>query len=162
MTPNQYDLLLRPTVVADLPQLFQFQLDEEARHLAAFMSQDDTDPVAYMAKYTRLLSDPTIHNQTIVVDGAIAGRIAKYVMEGDAEITYWIDKACWGRGIATRALRAFLAIEPARPLFGRAAFDNIGSQKVLEAGGFVKIGTEQDFAYALEAEIAAFVYRLDS
>jgi hypothetical protein len=50
-------------------------------------------------------------------------------MEGDAEITYWIDKKFWGQGVATKALKDLLMIEKTRPVFGRVAFDNLGSQK---------------------------------
>jgi hypothetical protein len=44
--------------------------------------------------YQRLkfLNDRTINMRTIIVDGIIAGSIAKFEMEGEAEITYWIDK----------------------------------------------------------------------
>lgn len=161
MNDIKYKIELRPTTVADLDILFRFQLDQEARHLAAFTSKDSTNKEAYVAKYTRLLNDPTVNNQTIIADSIIAGSIAKFVMEGDAELTYWIDKDFWGKGVATAALKNFLTIETARPIFGRVAFDNLGSQKVLENCGFVKIGTDTGFANARETEIEEFIYRLD-
>ncbi|MFS4473646.1 GNAT family N-acetyltransferase [Chryseobacterium sp. T20] len=161
MKDIQYDIKLRPTVVDDLETLFQFQLDDEANHLAAFTSKDSTNKEAYIAKFTKLLADPTVNNQTIIVDTVTVGSIAKFIMEGDAEITYWIDKNFWGKGIATNALKGFLAIETARPIFGRVAFDNLGSQKVLEKCGFVKIGTDKGFANARQTEIEEFIYRLD-
>ncbi|HCN51485.1 MAG TPA: N-acetyltransferase [Chryseobacterium sp.] len=161
MNDKKYEIELRPTTVADLDILFQFQLDHEGRHLAAFMSQDSTHKEAYLAKYIRLLNDPTVNNQTIIADSEIVGSIAKFVMEGDAELTYWIDRQFWGKGVATTALKNFLTLETARPLFGRVAFDNLGSQKVLENCGFVKIGTDRGFANARQAEIEEFIYRLD-
>jgi hypothetical protein len=97
MNDKKYEIELRPTTVADLDILFQFQLDLEGRHLAAFMSQDSTHKEAYLAKYTRLLNDPTVNNQTIIADSEIVGSIAKFVMEGDAELTYWIDRQFWER-----------------------------------------------------------------
>ncbi|WP_092737579.1 GNAT family N-acetyltransferase [Hymenobacter psychrophilus] len=157
--PNQ-QVTLRPTQDADLDALFEFQLNEEAAYLAAFMPQNHTDPVAYRAKYCRFLRDPTIHMQTILVDGVLAGSIAKFEIEGDAEITYWLDRSFWGRGVATAALRHFLLIEPARPVFGRVAFDNFGSQKVLTNCGFRKAGTARGFASARQAEVAEFIYQL--
>ncbi|WP_160140003.1 GNAT family N-acetyltransferase [Chryseobacterium sp. c4a] len=162
MEDHKHTIELRPTTIADLEILFQFQLDDEGRHLAAFTSQDSTDKEAYLAKYTKLLDNPTVNNQTIIVDSVIAGSIAKFVMEGDAEITYWIDKNFWGKGVATTALKNFLTIEPARPIFGRVAFDNLGSQKVLEHCGFVKIGTDKGFANARQKEIEEFIFRLDA
>ena len=49
------ELILRPTEVTDLDSLFQFQLDQEARWLAAFMSPESADRDAYLKKYEKLL-----------------------------------------------------------------------------------------------------------
>ncbi|WP_345059211.1 GNAT family N-acetyltransferase [Hymenobacter glaciei] len=152
---------LRKTEKADLEFFFRFQLDEEANYLAAFTPKDQPDEAAYVEKFTRFLNDPTIHMQTILADGTIAGSMAKFEMNGDAEITYWIDRNFWGKGIATTALSQFLEIEGARPLFGKVAFDNSGSQKVLEKCGFVKIGTDKGFANARQTEVEEFIYKLE-
>jgi ribosomal-protein-alanine N-acetyltransferase len=81
-------------------------------------------------------------------------------MEGDAEITYWIAKRFWGKGIASSALKQFLQLENTRPVFGRVAFDTIGSQKVLERAGFIKVRTDKGFANARQAEIEEYIYKL--
>ena len=81
-------------------------------------------------------------------------------MEGDTEITYWFERKFWGQGIATTALNAFLKIELTRPIYGRVAFDNLGSQKVLEKCGFIKIGTDKGFANARQTEIEEFIYKI--
>lgn len=83
-------------------------------------------------------------------------------MEGDAEITYWIDRKYWGQGIATTALTAFLKIELSRPIYGKVVFDDFGSQKVLETCGFKKIGSDKGFANARQNEIKEFMYRLST
>ena len=160
MATDKRDIKLRPTIISDLEILFQFQTDKEGGYLAAFMPKDPTDKAAYISKYTKLLSDPTVNNQTITIDNIIVGSIAKFVMEGDTEITYWIDRKYWGKGIATKALKELLAIETSRPVFGRVAFDNFGSQKVLERCGFVKIASDKGFANARQAEIEEFIYKL--
>jgi len=151
---------LRQSEISDLEFFFQFQLDEEANYLAAFTSKDPADKAAYFEKYTKHFNDPAINNMTILFGETIAGSIAKFVMEGDAEITYWIDKSFWGKGIATTALKFFLTLENTRPIFARVAFDNFGSQKVLEKCGFVKIGTDKGFANARQEETEEFIYRL--
>jgi len=97
-------------------------------------------------KYSKHLADPTIKMRTIKVNDVIAGSIAKFVMENESEITYWIDRKFWSRGIAKSALNEFFKIEQIRPIYGRVAFDNFGSQKVLEKCDFVKIGKEKGFA----------------
>jgi [ribosomal protein S5]-alanine N-acetyltransferase len=154
------EITLRKTVLPDLEFFFLFQLDQEANYLAAFTTKDPTDKTAYLQKYTKLVNDPSINMQTILVGESIAGSISKFEMEGRAEITYWIDKQFWGKGVATKALTAFLKNEPARPIFGRVAFDNIGSQKVLTHCGFIKIGTDKGFANARQAETEEFIYKL--
>jgi [ribosomal protein S5]-alanine N-acetyltransferase len=160
MTTGKLDIKLRPTEISDLDSLFQFQTDKEGGYLAAFMPKAPTDKAAYIAKYTKLLSDPTVNNQTIIIDNNIVGSIAKFVVEGDTEITYWIDRKYWGQGIATKALKELLDTETIRPVFGRVAFDNFGSQKVLEKCGFVKIGMDKGFANARQAEIEEYIYKL--
>jgi len=144
----------------DLNWFFNFQLDKEANYLAAFTSKDPTDKKAYIGKYSKFLSDPTINMQTIKVNNEIVGSIAKFVMEGKNEITYWIDKKFWGQGIATNALKNLLKVEQIRPIYGRVAFDNYGSQKVLEKCGFVKIGVDKGFANARQTEIEEYIYKL--
>ncbi|MGN6163533.1 MAG: GNAT family N-acetyltransferase [Flavisolibacter sp.] len=153
-------ITLRQTVIDDLECFFNFQLDKEAIHLAAFTPKDPTDKPAYLNKYTKLLSNPVINMRTIILNDVIVGSISKFEIEGDAEITYWIDKNFWGKGIASAALKNFLTIENARPIFGRVAFDNLGSQKVLEKCGFVRIGKDKGFANARQAEIEEFIYKL--
>lgn len=160
MTDTKLDIILRPTEIADLDTLFEIQLDNEGGYLAAFMPNDHNNKLAYLDKFTKLLNDPTVNNQTIIIDNKIVGSIAKFVMFGDNELTYWIDKQYWGKGIATKALKHFLYIETTRPIFGRVAFDNFGSQKVLEKCGFLKIGSDKGFASARQTEIEEFIYKL--
>lgn len=160
MTMKNKELTLRQTQTSDLDFLFQFQLDKEANYLAAFITRDPTDKEAYFEKYIKNLSDPTINMQTVWMDENIVGSIAKFEMEDETEITYWIDRNYWGMGIATSALQNFLTIEKTRPIRGRVAFDNIGSQKVLEKCGFIKIGNDRGFAKAREEEIEEFIYTL--
>jgi len=153
-------ITLRKTEQGDLETLFIFQLDKEANHLAAFTPKDPTDKAAYFEKWTKIISDPTINMQTIVINDLIIGSVAKFEIEGKAETSYWIDRKYWGQGIATSALKGFLKTEHSRPIRGRVAFDNYGSQKVLEKCGFVKIGNDKGFANARQAEIEEFIYKL--
>lgn len=162
MTNDKFDIKLRPTEIADLDTLFEFQLDKEGGYLAAFMPKNHTDKSAYISKFTKLIDDPTVNNQTIVLDNVIVGSIAKFVMEGNTEITYWIGRKFWGKGIATKALQGILDIETTKPIFGRVAFDNFGSQRVLEKCGFVKIGSDKGYANARQTEIEEFIYKLDN
>ena len=51
-------------------------------------------------------------------------------------VSYWIGKEHWGKGVATRALAAFLHIVTERPLHARVAKHNVASIRVLEKCGF--------------------------
>lgn len=103
----------------------------------------------------------SINMQSILLDDQTVGCVVKFVMGGDSDITYAIDKQHWGKGITSVAVKLFLEIEKTRPLFGRVANDNIGSQRILEKAGFQKIGTNTDFANARGKEIEEYIYRLD-
>ena len=154
------NLTLTETTKDHLNAFFQFQLDEVAIHLAAFTSKDAADKAAYIEKYTKFLTDPAITMRTIKAGGEIVGSVAKFIRDNNAEVTYWIDRKWWGRGIATSALKQLLKIEWTRPIYGRVAFDNYGSQKVLEKCGFVRIGIEKGFANARQTEIEEYIYKL--
>ncbi|NHA06462.1 GNAT family N-acetyltransferase [Mucilaginibacter sp. HC2] len=153
-------ITLTKTEKDDLNAFFQFQLDKEAYYLAAFTSENPNDKTAYLEKYTPFLTNPTINMLTIKANDEIVGSIAKFMRGNDAEITYWIDRKFWGKGIATTALKELLRIEPIRPIYAGVAFDNYGSQKVLEKCGFIKTGQDKGFANARQTEIEEYIYKL--
>jgi RimJ/RimL family protein N-acetyltransferase len=157
------DILLRDVMRSDLPIFFDQQLDQDANHMAAFTAKDPTDRDAFMAHWTRILGDKTITRQTILLDGHVAGWVLSYEDEefGKPEVSYGIGKSYWGKGVATRALSAFLKHIEVRPLYARAAKDNIASLRVLEKCGFTRIGEGKGFANARSEEIEEFILRLD-
>lgn len=155
------NISLRPSIESDLDLFFHNQADEEANFMAAFTSKDPYDKKSYIEKWTKLLKVESVHMQSILLDDVVVGCVVKFVMEGDADITYALRKAHWGKGITTEAVKLFLEIEETRPLFGRVANDNYGSQRILEKSGFKKIGTNTEFANARDTEIEEFIFRLD-
>lgn len=154
------NITLTKTEKEDLNAFFQFQLDEEANYLAAFTAKDPTDKAAYIEKYSKFLDNPTINSQTIRLNNTIVGSISKFLIDDEAEITYWIDKQFWRQGIGATALQLFLKTEQTRPICARVAFDNYGSQKVLEKCGFKKTGKDKGFANARQTEIEEYIYKL--
>lgn len=146
-------LRLREMTETDLPLLFEWERNPEANYMAAFTAKDPSDRAAYMAKWTRLLSDDTIIKKTILVDGRVVGTIAKFELFGKPNVTYWIGKEFWGRGFATEALSLFLREVTTRPLYASAAKDNVASLRVLEKCGFRIIGFERGYANARGKEI---------
>jgi RimJ/RimL family protein N-acetyltransferase len=155
------ELILRNVVNDDLPIFFEYQLDQEANSMAAFTAKDPTNQEAFMARWHRILTDKTTITQTILCDGQVAGSVSSYEEEGRPEVTYWLGKDYWGKGIATWALREFLAHHnPARPIYARVAKDNLGSRRVLEKCGFKVIGESKGFANARGQEIEELLLEL--
>ena len=155
------EVALRPLEDADLDALFEQMRDPESVRMAAFTAKDPDDRAAFDAHMAKIRSLPETVNRVITVDGRLAGSIASFVIDGDTEVTYWIDKAYWGRGVAGRALALLLESVPARPVFARAASDNAASLKVLQRAGFAVIGTDTGYANARKAEIEETILRLD-
>jgi RimJ/RimL family protein N-acetyltransferase len=137
---------LRPVEDADLDALFDQMRDRESVRMAAFTAAGPDDRSAFDAHMVRVRTWPDITRRSVTCDGQLVGNIAAFVVEGETEVTYWIDRAAWGRGIAGRALELLVDIVPARPLHARAASDNVGSLRVLQKAGFKIIGTESSFA----------------
>ena len=152
-----HELLLRDVVNDDLPIFFEQQLNKEANYMAAFTAKDPTNQEAFTAHWLRNLANETTINKTIVFDGQVAGSVASYEEEGKPEVTYWLGKEYWGKGIATWALKEFLArYNKTRPIYARVAKDNLGSRRVLEKCGFTIIGESKGFANARGQEIEEF------
>ena len=96
----------------------------------------------------------------VEIEGEVVGSVGAYPVEGDTEVTYWIQRKWWGRGVATAALAALLEEVRTRPLHGRVAEDNVGSIRVLERNGFVLTGSEESFAPARRETIRELIYKL--
>ena len=155
------ELVLRDVVNDDLPFFFEYQLDQEANHMAAFTAKDPTNQDTFMAHWHRILADETNIVQTILFHGHVAGSVSSYEEEGRPEVTYWLGKEYWGKGIATRALREFLTQHnQTRPIYARVAKDNPGSRRVLEKCGFTVIGESKGFANARGQEIEELLLEL--
>jgi RimJ/RimL family protein N-acetyltransferase len=157
---NTIDLQLRSVLEEDLPVFFAHQQDPVAVYMAAFTAKDPADREAFMAHWSRLLSSDSVLLRTITLDGEVIGHISSWSQDGEREITYWLDRAYWGRGLATRALAAFLEEETTRPLYARAAKDNAASLRVLEKCGFAITGEDRGYANARGEEIEDFILEL--
>ena len=138
------NIRLRQVEPRDLPLFFAHQQDVEAAAIAAFASRDRA---AFDEHWAKLLADETNLVRTIVVtesgvspEGAsqeqVAGNIGSFTRDGEREVGYWIDRAYWGRGVASTALSAYLSVELARPLYAGVAKHNAASLRVLQKCGF--------------------------
>ena len=155
-------VVLREVTDEDLPLFFEQQLDPQANYMAAFTGRNPTDRDAFMAHWARILADDTNVIQTILFGGQVAGYVASYVDKefGKREVTYWIGKEYWGQGIASTALSLYLMLVKERPIYGRAARDNVGSIRVMGKCGFVLKGCDKGFANARQEEIEEAILEL--
>ncbi len=152
---------LRPLEDRDLDTIYQQATDPESIRMAAFTTEDWTDRSAFLNRMSRLLADTSVSNRVIEVDGAIAGTIASFRIDDQLEVTYWVDRTHWGKGIASAALQMLLAETAERPVYARAASDNVGSLRVLEKAEFRRVGVDRGFARGRGEEIEETILRLD-
>lgn len=140
---------LREVQERDLEVFNEYQLDSEAARMADFPSRDRE---AFMALWGRILANETIVKRTILYDDAVAGNVVSFLEDdGRREIGYWLGRAFWGKGIATRAVAMLLEIVTDRPLYAEVAIHNQPSRRVLEKNGFNVINqTEEATFLALE------------
>jgi ribosomal-protein-alanine N-acetyltransferase len=158
---NVSRMILRDMTEEDLDVLFDIQDDEVAQHMAAFTSPDGDERDSYLAKWRKILANDEITKKVIVLEGQVVGSVGAFAVEGDTEVTYWMRRDLWGRGLATAALAELLSVVTVRPLWARAAADNVGSARVLLRNGFMRMGEETSYAEARGAEIKEHIYRLD-
>ncbi|MFD3500628.1 GNAT family N-acetyltransferase [Streptomyces sp. NPDC058676] len=152
---------LRDVHDSDLPVFFRLLNDPEALRMAAFAPRDPADRDAFEAQWKKLRSSADVV-RTVLFDGDVVGSTAVYGEPGEREVTYWIDRMYWGRGIATAALGALLTEVPERPLYARAAADNEGSLRVLTKCGFRAAARATGYANARGEEIDEVVLTLDA
>lgn len=154
------NVALRPVEDADLDALFEQMRDPVSVRMAAFTAKDPDDRAAFDAHMSKVRALPDVTMRTVTRDGRVVGSIASFVVGGCTEITYWIDRAVWGQGVASQALALLLDVVAVRPLHARAASDNVGSLMVLHKAGFRPIGTEMSYANGRGEEIEETVLRL--
>ncbi len=155
-------VVLRMLQDADLDQLFEWERDPDAVAMAAFTRADPSDRAGFDAHHQRVRSDPANLLRAIDDGAGLVGTIGSFTMEGEREVTYWIDPSRWGRGLASAALSAFLRLEVTRPLFARVAEHNIASATVLTRAGFVRVDSETSYAAGVGRDVVEHIYRLAS
>lgn len=133
MTTDE-SIRLRPVEPGDLPRMFDLQLDPESNRMAVTIPRTRE---AFDAHWAKVLADPANTAWAVLVGEAFVGSISCFPMDGDDHVGYWIDRAYWGMGIASRALHLLLREVTKRPLVATAATSNGASLRVLQKCGFV-------------------------
>jgi RimJ/RimL family protein N-acetyltransferase len=104
--------------------------------MAAFPSRDRD---VFMAHWAKTRANDSALQWTIVADGEVAGNIGCWEDGGQKFVGYWIGRAFWGQGLATRALTELAGLVDERPLRAHVVEHNVASIRVLEKCGFVEV-----------------------
>lgn len=153
---------LRPVTEEDLPILYRQQNDPQATRMAVFGVPDPSDEAAFMARWREILKGDPAVARLIEYEGTVAGNIRRFSYLDKPTIGYLIDRALWGKGIASEAVRQFVAATEIRPLYARVAGTNGASRRVLEKAGFRIVAEEQTFSNYLQEAVAEYKLRLDA
>lgn len=147
---------LRPTERADLPALFEMQVDSESNAMAGTKPRTRE---AFFGVWDHIFADPNAMARVIELDGVVVGSIGCFQSEGKDCVGYWIARPHWGKGAASRAVGLFLAEEGRRPLHATTTLANEASQRVLEKHGFRRIGSRmgEETERFTAAEVVDFV-----
>lgn len=127
-------ITLRPVTEADLPILFQQQLDPEAVAMSAYPPKDRGE---FMRHWEGILKDKTVAVRAIIYKEKVAGHILCWKEKYELRVGYWLGKEFWRKGIATAAVAELLGQVKIRPLFAHVANHNLASKRVLEKNAFV-------------------------
>ncbi len=141
----------------DLDAIFEMMRDPAAVEMAAFTAADPDDRDVFDAWIERQRATADVALYVVTERGGFAGTAALFSAEGDREVTYWIARHAWGRGVATEALRLLVSREPERPLFARVAAHNAASLAVLTKVGFTEVSRDIEFAPGVGREIEEIV-----
>ena len=85
--------------------------------MAAFVGKDPKDKIIFDAHWDKILNSSQNTTRTIVAEGQVAGHISCYPDGENIEVTYWLGRELWGRGLATEALNRMLHLVVDQPDF---------------------------------------------
>ena len=141
----------------DLDAIYEMMRDRTAVEMAAFTAADPDDRRVFDEWIARQRAAPEVATYVVTENGGFAGTAALFSADGDREVTYWIARHAWGRGVATEALRILVSREPERPLFARVAAHNAGSIAVLTKVGFTEVSRDIEFAPGVGRDVEEIV-----
>ncbi|MFN3170327.1 MAG: GNAT family N-acetyltransferase [Hyphomicrobiales bacterium] len=130
---------------------------EDADRLAVLLNDPDVTAMTASIPYPYARSDAEaflsnarndegrIVGRAILLDDVLVGGVGLGPRpNGREELGYWVGKAYWGQGIATRAVALFLDVlrtkGVAGPIHAQTVRSNQASQKVLLSNGFTFVG----------------------
>lgn len=159
----QPEIVLRRTTAADLALLHEFERDAASNELAGTKPRDWP---TFRARWAEILAEPDgaamgVTPRVILADGVVVGAVNIAPHDGLDSIGYWIARAHWGCGIASRAVALMLGEFTRRPLYATAAGHNHPSIRVLRKNGFevASRGMTSETARTVRRETVTLILR---
>lgn len=144
----------------DLDAIFDMMRDPDAVALAAFTAADPDDRAAFDGWIARERTTEGVVYGIVTERGGFAGTAAIFSVDGDREVSVWLARHAWGRGVASEALRLIVSREGERPLYARTAAHNGAAIAVLERNGFTEVSRNTVFAPGLGRDVEELVFTL--
>ncbi len=149
-TPARNELSFRAWEERDASLLARL-LSSEA--LWQYLPEDYPGPIDQetATQVIKLGAEGYHHVRAITKDGVPIGQARLYFAQpGEAEISYWLGKAYWGKGFGSAVVNDFSAyclkeFPDVQRLFAKVHKQNIASQRVLEKAAFKPAGNEGDW-----------------
>ena len=149
--------MLRDVREDDLDVFFEQQREPEGMAMALMPARERE---AFDAHWRRILADDNLLAWTIEADGEVVGNAVSWRLDGRQVVGYWLGREFWGRGLATAALAELVEELEQRPLHAWVARSNLGSIRVLEKCGFVRVGEESEHDERTGQVVELFLYEL--
>ena len=155
---NPLNISLRPVQLKDVPWMYEVHLDPESNQLAGTIPRTRE---AFESHWATVLENPRITPRIILADETPVGFLSRFLIGEQDHVGYWLDRAYWGQGIASVALRLLLEEVLDRPLHATVATNNLASIRILQKSGFVLEGIEVCSATErfLEREVARYILK---
>lgn len=144
----------------DLDAIFEMMRDRDAIALLAFTADDPDGREAFDRWIAAERARPDVSFLVITDRGGFAGTIAAFTVGTDREVSFWLPRHAWGRGVATEALRVLVSREAERPLFARVAAHNAAAITVFQRNGFTEVSRNTVYAPGLGREVDEVVFAL--
>ena len=151
------DVRLRPHKAEDFETLHSF-VDDEALYQAGGGARDK-DAAAMRARIEKYIAEGALFN-VIQYEGAVAGYLAAFKRDGRWEVSYWLGADYRGKGLAERALSAWLMDAPIFEggLYARVAKDHPASVRVLEKCEFERVDEDRYHSPYRDADVDEWIY----
>ncbi|MCL1142275.1 GNAT family N-acetyltransferase [Shewanella gaetbuli] len=151
---------LQAITQSDLVILHQFESDLIASKMAEFTPREWPDFVEHWQH--NIFHKPDTIALGVKLESQLVGSVLSWRNPSDALtsngrlIGYWIDRAYWGQGIASKALGMLLPQLPKEPLFAYIADHNTRSQNIVKRYGFASANLTKAQKQALPENLGLY------